>query len=444
MSPPVELISHVLAELWAYPLCTEERINAFTTCSLVSKQWSAVIKEVNSVHSWIPLSYNKGQLYTVKSAHISNPMLCRTITSCHKCYFWIKHANPSIAANRGVEFMFRRIFSDPNSPRHAIHLYLDYVDDHGVHIPSFWIPPQITQMTIVYHYPRWIVSYFLEQNHTVLCRCKKLAVDRRVSHLTVMGPARIVKPLIASRDEWQHLVLLTTNVDNIPASSRTSVIRKSYDFPLQYVGDDYALQVMFGDQSLWLHRPYHGQLPRLSVIPVGSVGYIDPLTRKFVILFNGIDPAASTDQRIKSIPSLLEGGVTKLVCDPNLSAFPDWDQEYTLSNLLRAWIDGRSVYSVPVTFNVTRSLGLAVGRVFARELHKQIIMGVFGEDHPYIQQHLDLVTTAIDSSQYAWFARLYYGPGGVYGRNEHFYFRVNPRASLNPGSPWGNFTKRDC
>ncbi len=27
-----------------------------------------------------------------------------------------------------------------------------------------------------------------------------------------------------------------------------------------------------------------------QVIPVGSVGYIDPMTRKFIILFNAIDP----------------------------------------------------------------------------------------------------------------------------------------------------------
>ncbi|KAK0455753.1 uncharacterized protein EV420DRAFT_558611 [Desarmillaria tabescens] len=158
-----------------------------------------------------------------------------------------------------------------------------------------------------------------------------------------------------------------------------------------------------------------------QTIPVGSVGYIDPLTRKFVILFNGIDSSSSTDERIKSIPSLLAGGVTKLVCDPNFSSFPDWDREYgedalsDIGTLLGAWIDLRFI---PAKFNTyNKSLCLAVGRAFARELvgthfdswyleHRQTIMEVFEEDHPYIRTRLELVTTTVDSSQYAWLARL--------------------------------------
>ncbi len=42
-----------------------------------------------------------------------------------------------------------------------------------------------------------------------------------------------------------------------------------------------------------------------QVIPVGSVGYIDPMTAKFIVLFNAIDPGSSTDARLDSIPSLL-------------------------------------------------------------------------------------------------------------------------------------------
>lgn len=108
---------------------------------------------------------------------------------------------------------------------------------------------------------------------------------------------------------------------------------------------------MYSRYSLALiaFRDVHRDIPMFEqVIPVGSVGYINPFTRKFVVLFNGIDPASSTDQQIKSIPSLLEGGATKLIFDPNYSSFPDWEREYTYSDLsdvgalLGAWFEGRT------------------------------------------------------------------------------------------------------
>ncbi|KAG7446170.1 uncharacterized protein BT62DRAFT_1006391 [Guyanagaster necrorhizus] len=89
-----------------------------------------------------------------------------------------------------------------------------------------------------------------------------------------------------------------------------------------------------------------------------------------------------------------------------------------------------SVYSIPVECSRYQSLCLVVGRVFAREPfgtnfeswfleHKQIM--VFGDDHPYIRWRLDLVTTTIDSSQYAWLTRLYYQPAEHYRQEQPFF-----------------------
>ncbi|KAK0455752.1 uncharacterized protein EV420DRAFT_1553002 [Desarmillaria tabescens] len=252
MAPPVELVSFILAELWAYPYLTEERINVYRTCNLISKQWSAIFKDTH--------------LYTVRSMHIiSNPMLCRTITVTveyvvmPQLLIWYMTCGATVEANKGVESALRRIFCDPNRPRSATHIYVNYLDDLQLHTPSFWIPPQITHLTIVPPHFR--------KGFTVRCVCERLAVDRRVSHLTVMGAIPvIVKRLIAPRDEWQHLVSLTTDLDEalVSASSQTSVICKRYDIPFQDVGNDYALHVMFGDRSFWLYRPYHGRLQRLS------------------------------------------------------------------------------------------------------------------------------------------------------------------------------------
>ncbi|KAK0455747.1 uncharacterized protein EV420DRAFT_1552982 [Desarmillaria tabescens] len=275
MAPPVELVSFILAELWAYPFTTEERINVYRTCNLISKQWSAIFKDVNSVHAWIPFSFDKAHLYTVRSMHIiSNPMLCRTITFTveyvvmPQLLIWYMTCGATVEANKRVESALRRIFCDPNRPRSATHIYVNYLDDLQLHTPSFWIPPQITHLTIVYHYRRWVPRSFRKESFTFHCVCERLAVDRRVSHLTVMGaiPA-IVKRLIAPRDEWRHLVSLTTDLDetSVSASSQTSVVCKRYDIPFQDVGNDYALHVMFGDRSFWLYRPYHGRLPLVSL-----------------------------------------------------------------------------------------------------------------------------------------------------------------------------------
>ncbi|PBK73108.1 hypothetical protein ARMSODRAFT_953573 [Armillaria solidipes] len=189
-----------------------------------------------------------------------------------------------------------------------------------------------------------------------------------------------------------------------------------------------------------------------QVIPLGSVGYIDPLTRKFIILFNAIDPVvSSTVPRIQCIPSLLKKGVTKMTEDPDYSSSPAWDYEYKTTDILRklgAWTSGRSVYSIPMGYDREAMLFLALGRAFSREIvgdyfdewlheHRQTITDVFGDDHPLIRKHLDLVTTTVDSSQYAWFAHLGHKPTENPTGQGTFYFQVDPQAWRNPGSPWG-------
>ncbi len=143
----VELVTHILTDSWTDLTYTEDHIKTFRNLSLVSKQWAAIIKEVNSMHSLIPLSYNAGQLYTIKSlSSISNPLLCRTLTFRVEYVVMpqrvmIIACEPSIAVNKGIERILRKLFYGPNTPRHRIHIFVDYLDDSQVHIPSFWIPP---------------------------------------------------------------------------------------------------------------------------------------------------------------------------------------------------------------------------------------------------------------------------------------------------------------
>ncbi|KAG7446125.1 uncharacterized protein BT62DRAFT_932488 [Guyanagaster necrorhizus] len=184
-------------------------------------------------------------------------------------------------------------------------------------------------------------------------------------------------------------------------------------------------------------------------IPLGSVGYIDPFSKKFVILFNAINPASSTEPRINRIPSLLEDGQTKLVMDPKYSPSPAWDYEYKKSDILRklgAWTQGRSVYSIPFACNIEEQLYLGLGRAISQELvgdqfenwlseHQQTITDVFGDHHPYIRKHLELVTTTVDSSQYVWFVLLALTFSTEV--TSYFYFQVDRQASHNPGRPWG-------
>lgn len=63
-----------------------------------------------------------------------------------------------------------------------------------------------------------------------------------------------------------------------------------------------------------------------QLIPLESVGYIDPPTRKFIVPFNlRINPVESSmiaRTLLDSIPSLLESGVTKLVVYLNHSPGP--------------------------------------------------------------------------------------------------------------------------
>ncbi|KAK0240443.1 hypothetical protein EDD85DRAFT_488860 [Armillaria nabsnona] len=135
MPLPAELILLILSDLWAIQSSTDEHIETFTNCSLVSKQWSATMKDVNSTHSVIAFSYNARQLYTIPSmSAMSNPPLCRTIT-LRVDYMIMSQFLPktkcgrSIVANKGIESILRKLFYGPNAPRNATHIYIDYLDD---------------------------------------------------------------------------------------------------------------------------------------------------------------------------------------------------------------------------------------------------------------------------------------------------------------------------
>ncbi|KAK0191615.1 hypothetical protein F5146DRAFT_1049577 [Armillaria mellea] len=420
MSFPGELIATILTDAWAGLNSTEEHIKTFKTCSLVSREWSDAIKEVHSVHSWIPLSYSGGQLYSVKSlSSISNPMLCRTLTFRVDYVAMPEHLERtrcelSVEANKGIESLLRKLFYSSSSPRYATHIYIDYLDDSRVHVPHFWIPPQITRLTILYHFRSWTVDWLDKQNfHS--CQCSRSAIDRQVDHLTIMGATpELTRKLITPLSEWRCLSFLTVDTDapdiDIPVTSQISVLKRSQDLEYEVVKPDFLLRVMFGDhysRRIMYDRSYFDMyaepdIPMFEqVIPVGSVGYIDPMTRKFIILFNAIDPGFSMDARLDFIPSLLDSGVTKLVIHPTC----------------RAWDDKVLDYSTVGTLH-PEQLYLSLGRACCKELvgthspgiwlldHEQKILDIFGDEHPYIRKCLDLVTAAVDSSQYAWFPHL--------------------------------------
>ncbi|KAK0464638.1 uncharacterized protein EV420DRAFT_1517351, partial [Desarmillaria tabescens] len=453
MAPPVELIARILTDTWVnLPASTEEHIKTFMNCSLM-----------------IPFSYNGGQLYTIKSlSSTSNPMLCRTLT------FRVNYVTtpqrlvlagcePSIVVNQGIETFLQKLFCGPDTPRHGTHIFVDYFDDSRVHVP--WIPPQITRLTIVYRYRSWI-SDWIETRRFRLCDCERSTVDHdQVDDLTILGAtSELTRGLITPLNKWKCLSSLTIDSSvrdiGIPVSSRISVIRRSDGLRYETVEPNYACRVMFGDQY---HRAYwfymssidifdKRDIPMLKqVIPLGSVGYIDPLTRKFIVLFNAMDPGSLTDARLDSIPSLLESGVTKLIVNPNHSSGRVWDHKHPyldVASLFGALNEGKSVYHIPVGLDRPEQLYLALGRACRKELigthfetwlmdHKQKILDIFGDEHPYIRKRIDLVTTTIDSSQYAWFAHLGFKSQRRYMRTQTFYFRVAPPHI--PGSPWGEF-----
>ncbi len=271
----VELITRILTDSWTDLTSTEEHIKTFRNLSLVSKQWATIIKEVNSMHSMIPLSYNGGQLYTIKSlSSISNPLLCRSPT------FRVEYVvipqrvmiiayEPSIAVNKGIERILRKLFYGPNTPRHGIHIFVDYLDDSQVHIPSFWIPPQITRLTILYRYRSWVFDRMLDRRSRY-CDCERPTVDRQVDRLSITGGTPdLTRGLITPLNEWKCLSSLITDIDiDLPVASGISVIKQND--PLQYetVEPDFARRVMFGSEysrSFWIHRSYIGVLSYLSV-----------------------------------------------------------------------------------------------------------------------------------------------------------------------------------
>ncbi|SJL01161.1 uncharacterized protein ARMOST_04479 [Armillaria ostoyae] len=422
MSLPVELIARILADTWASLTSTEEHIKTFATCSLVSREWFDIMKEVNSTHSWIPLAYNSGQLYTIKSlSSISNPILCRTLMFrvdyvAMPQRVVITRCEPSVEANKGIESLLRKLFYGPNPPRYATHIYVDYLDDSRVHTPSFWIPPQITRLTILYHFRSWTVDWLDKQDFHP-CQCSRSTIDRQVDHLTIMGATpELTRGLITPLSEWKCLSFLTIDSDapdiDIPSTSRISVLRRSEDFGYEVVEPDFLLRVMFGDQysqgilydSSYFDMYADPNIPMFEqVIPVGSVGYIDPMTRKFIILFNAIDPGFSMDTRLDFIPSLLDSGVTKLVIHPKHCQA--WDREYFDSFVSPHILDVLLAIDQPASSTVgvlrPEQLYLSLGRACCKELvgthfetwlldHEQKILDIFGDEHPYIRKRLNL------------------------------------------------------
>lgn len=408
------------------------------------------------MHLVIPFTYTGGFLYTVRSIFaIPKPLLCRTIT--FKVDYMIvpnslrySGCGPSITANRGIESVLRRLFHRNNTPPDGIHIYVDYLDDPQVHIPRFWIPLQTTRLTIVYHRRRWVSSKF-RSKWPFHCHCDQPIVARRVRRLCIMGcTAVIVTQLLAPLIEWKCLVSLTTDLEvDIPVTSLTWAM---YDYPKQDVGQGFLSRVMFGEQGPWSSligksHPYyyrHGRyIPMFEqVIPLGSVGYIDPFSKKFVVLFNALDPATSTEPRIHHIPSILQTRGTKLVTP----------SAWGVLRKIGAWIKG---ISIPLPFDTEQVLYLWLGRAISRELvgnnlkiwlrtHQTAITDVFRDHHPYIQKHLALVTSTVDSSQYVWCVLLG-RPRKCHGIFQHtFHFEVDPQASRNPGSPWGKIKPPMC
>ncbi|KAK0231288.1 hypothetical protein IW262DRAFT_1343307 [Armillaria fumosa] len=374
---------------------------------------------------------------------------------------------PSIVANRGIESVLRRLFCGSNTHPNSTHVYVDYLDDPQVHIPRFRIPRQITHLTIVYHYRRW-VPYKFRYVNPCACKCNQPAADQQITHLSIMGAmtVTIVRRLMTPISKWKRLASFITDAafleTDIPVTLRDAFTWRSHNYPIQeFPGPEFARRVMFGERmsrsslisrcypiaGFYAHRRYISMFEQ--VIPLGSVGYIDPLTRKFIILFNAIDPVvSSTEPRIQCIPSLLTKGVTKLTADPGYSSSPAWDYEYETTDILcklGAWTSGRSIR---MGYDKKGVLYLVLGRAFSREIvgehfgewlheHRKTITDVFGDDHPFIRKHLDLVTTTVDSSQYAWFVNLGHKPTENSTGKGTFYFEINPQASRNPGSPWG-------
>ncbi len=137
------------------------------------------------------------------------------------------------------------------------------------------------------------------------------------------------------------------------------------------------------------------------------MGYVDPLSRKFIILFNAINPTSSTEPRIRDIASLLEYEAVKLIVDPNYSPNLAWDCKHTLLANGRAFVypflpmtlspDEYRPYDIHVGHGRSYpKLHLILGRALARNLigtrfdnwffeYKQTIFDVFEDGHPQIR-----------------------------------------------------------
>ncbi|KAK0236750.1 hypothetical protein EDD85DRAFT_585128 [Armillaria nabsnona] len=211
---------------------------------------------------------------------------------------------------------------------------------------------------------------------------------------------------------WRCLYSLTTDVD-ISVCSSISFIKKSYCFPYQDIGLDFVYRCMIGEPRDETYLRYGSDADVYistleQAIPVGSVGYVDPLSRKFIILFSAIDPTSSTEPRIRDIASLLEYEAVKLIVDPNYSPNLRWDCKHTFLTNGRAF-----VYPfLPTTLSLNESrpydihvghgssypmLHLTLGRALARNLigthfdnwfleHKQTIFDAFEDGHPQIRK----------------------------------------------------------
>ncbi|PBL01757.1 hypothetical protein ARMGADRAFT_227284 [Armillaria gallica] len=199
-------------------------------------------------------------------------MLCRTLTfrvdyvaMPQRVVF--TRCEPSVEANKGIESLLRKLFYGPNPPRFATHVYVDYLDDSRVHVPSFWIPPQITRLTILYHFRSWTVDWLDGQDFHP-CQCSRSTINRQVEHLTIMrATPELTRGTITPLSEWECHSFLTIDSDapdiGIPSTSRISVLRRNEDFGIEVVEPDFLLRAMFGDQysqGILYDRSYFGML----------------------------------------------------------------------------------------------------------------------------------------------------------------------------------------
>lgn len=175
---------------------------------------------------------------------------------------------PSITSNKGIASLLRKIFCGSTTPTNTTHIYVDHLDDPQVHIPRFWIPRQITHLTIVYHYRRW-VPYRFRYGYPCACICNQPAVGQQIIQLSVMGATTvIVRRLMTPLNKWKCLASLITDAEfldsDIPVTLRDAFTRRRHKYPVQEaVGPEFVRCVMFGERMSWsssISRCYPGNV----------------------------------------------------------------------------------------------------------------------------------------------------------------------------------------